>query len=222
MIRDKLLGVGSIYSPSSANALVGDFGQAAFRQMSKDITAEGLKSYLKVFDGIVNETNFKTSLLYFIGAGLEAQVTLQYLSYRAAVESLPSLMPDTNLSHFVAAAEDALPALDYIADNSSLIFPGNLTQSTGVVANTFLEIAMAFNASGDIDTTLAPYESFLNALSTNLTIIADSWRAAGRALAKFWPNDFFSVYGAILASVGGGGAILVIGVVLWMRRRPSQ
>jgi hypothetical protein len=222
MVRDKLLGVGSIYSPSSPNALVGDFGEAAFRQMSQDITVDGLKSYLSVFDGIVDETNFKTSLLYFIGLGLEAQVTLQYLSYRTALESLSALMPDTNLTAFVDAGEDALPAFANIADNSSLIFPGNISQSTGFVSNTFLAIAEAFNASGDIDVTLAPYESTLDSISADLLTIADSWRAAGNALAEIWPNDFLAVYGPVLAFAGGGIAVLIIGVIFWIGRKPSQ
>ncbi|OLS26915.1 MAG: hypothetical protein ThorAB25_20780 [Candidatus Thorarchaeota archaeon AB_25] len=222
MVRDKLLGVGSIYSPSSPNALVGKFGEAAFRQMSQDITADGLKSFLSVFDGVVNETTFKASLLYFVGVGLEAQVTLQYLSYRTALESLPALMSETDLTDFVDAGQDALPAFEDIADNSSLIFPGNISQSTGFVATTFLEIAEAFNASGNIDTTLAPYESTLDSISADLLTIADSWRDAGNALAEIWPNDFLTVYGPVLAFAGGGVAVLIIGVIWYMGRKPSQ
>jgi len=222
MIRDKLLGVGSIYSPNSPNALVGKFGEVGFRQMSKDITTEGLKSFLSVFDGVDDEINFKASLLYFIGLGLEAQVTLQYLSYRTALVSLPSLMSETDLSDFVSAGDDALPAFENIVDNSSLIFPGNMSQSMGFVANTFLDIAEAFNASGDIDTTLAPYESTLDSISADLLIIADSWRAAGNALAEIWPKDFLTVYGPVLAFAVGGVSVLIIVVVWWMRKKPSQ
>ncbi len=222
MVRDKLLGVGQIYSPNSPNALVGKFGQAGFRQMSSDITAEGLKSFLSVFDGVDDETNFKASLLFYIGAGLEAQVTLQYLSYRTALASLPALMSETNLTAFVDAGGDALPAFENLVDNSTLIFPGNLTQMTGSVATTFLEIAEAFNASGDIDATLAPYEATLNSISADLLTIADSWRDAGNALAEIWPNDFLTVYGPLLASAGLAIAVLIIGIVSWMSRKPSQ
>jgi hypothetical protein len=222
MLRDKLLGVGSIYSPSSPNALVGKFGQSGFRQMSQDITADGLKSFLSVFDGVDDEISFKASLLYFIGLGLESQVTLQYLSYRTALESLPSLMSETDLTDFIDAGENALPAFESIADNSSLIFPGNISQATGFVATTFLEIAEAFNASGDIDTTLAPYENTLNAISADLLAIADSWREAGNALTEIWPNDFLTIYGPPLAFVGGGVAILIVVVFWFMRRKPSQ
>ena len=222
LIRDKLLGRGISYSPNSPNALVGKFGEAGFREMSQDITAEGLKSYLSVFDGVDDEINFKASLLYFIGVGLESQVTLQYLSYRTALESLPSIMTETDLTAFMNAADDALPSFDDIADNSSLIFPGNISESTGFVATTFLAIAQSFNVSGDIDAALTPYEATLNAISLDLLTIANSWRDAGNALAAIWPNDFLTVYGPILAFVGGGVAILIIGVVFYMRRKPSQ
>jgi hypothetical protein len=222
MIRDKLLGRGTSYSPNSPNAYVGKFGEAGFRAMSQDITAEGLKSYLSVFDGVDNEINVKASLLYFIGVGLESQVTLQYLSYRTALESLPFIMTDTDLTAFVNAADDALPSFSDIADNSSLIFPGNISESTGFVATTFLAIAESFNASGDIDAALTPYEATLNAFSSDLLTIADSWRDAGSALAAIWPNDFLTVYGPILAFAGGGVAILIIGVVFYMKRKPSQ
>ncbi len=222
MIRDKLLGVGSIYSPNSPNAFIGKFGEAGFRQMSEDMTATGLKSFLSVFDGIDDEISFKSSLLYFIGVGLEAQTTLQYLSYRTALRSLPALMPDTDLTDFVTAGETALPAFASIADNSSLIFPGNISQTTGLVASTFLEIAQSFNSSGDIDAALSPYENILDAISNDLLTIADSWRDAGNALAEIWPNDFLTQYGPVLAFAGGGVAVLIVIAIWWMQRKPSQ
>ncbi|MHA3962180.1 MAG: BtrH N-terminal domain-containing protein [Candidatus Thorarchaeota archaeon SMTZ1-45] len=222
MIRDKLLGVGSIYSPNSPNAFIGKFGEVGFRQMSEDITADGLKSFLSVFDGVEDEISFKASLLYFIGLGLEAQVTLQYLSYRTALASLPALMSNRNLTDFVAAGEMSLPAFANIADNSSLIFPGNISQATGFIASTFLEIAQSFNSTGDIDAALAPYQNTLDTLSNNLLTIADSWRDAGNALAVIWPNDFLTQYGPVLAFAGGGVAVLIMVVIWWMRRKPSQ
>jgi hypothetical protein len=222
MVRDKLLGVGHIYSPSSANAIVGKFGQAAFRKMSEDISITGLTTFLSQFDGYDDEISFKASLLYFVGLGLEAQLTLQYLSYRTALQSLPDLMPDTNLTAFLIAGEDALPAFENLVDNSSLIFPGNISQITGTVSQTFLEIAETFNATGDLDTALAPHESFLESISENLLTIADSWKAAGDELAKYWPNDFLTVYGPTVLVVGSGVGVLVIGLIYWIWKKESQ
>ncbi|TFG34433.1 hypothetical protein EU527_03200 [Candidatus Thorarchaeota archaeon] len=222
LIRDKLLGVGTTYSPSSANAYVGKFGQAGFRAMSSDMTANGLKSYLSVFDGIDNEIQFKASAIMFIGIGLEAQVTLQYLSYRTALSTLPGIMTDTNLTEFVAAGERALPFFEILADNSTLINPTNISKATGYVATTFKAIAEAYNSTGDIAGAFSPYENTLDDISAALLGIADSWRDAGNELAKYWPNDLLSQYGTALAFGIGGVIMLVIYFVWWIRKRPSQ
>ena len=222
LIRNKMLGVGTTYSPSSANAYLGDFGEKAFRAMSTDMTAEGLKSFLSVFDGIANEVNFKASAILFIGMGLEAQVTLQYLSYRTSLDALPKIMTDTNLTAFIEAGEQALPHFEVLTDNSTLIHPTNLTRATGFVASTFKAIADSFNASGDIDAAFAPYETDLNTISTALLGIADSWLAAGNELALIWPNDFISQYGPVLAFSITGVAVIVVLFLMWSRKKPSQ
>ncbi len=222
LIRDKLLGVGSIYSPSSANAYVGNFGEDAFRTMSADMTVEGLKAFLSVFDDIADEVSFKASAILFIGLGLEAQVTLQYLSYRTALEAIPAIMSDTNLTDFILAGEQALPHFEVLVDNSTLINPLNISQATGFVATTFNAIADSFNASGDIDAAFAPYEVELDEISAALLGIADSWLAAGETLAEVWNNDFISQYGPILAFGIGSAAVVVVLFIWGIRKRPSQ
>ncbi len=222
LILDKLLGVGAIYSPSSASAYLGKFGEAAFRSMSTDLTPEGIKNYLSIFDGITDEVNFKASAIMFIGLGLESQVTLQYLSYRTALEALPHLMTDTDLTDFVEAGEQALPYFEVLVDNSTLINPTNLTRATGFVATTFRAIADSYNASGDVDAAFAPYEAEFENISTALLGIADAWRAAGNVLATYWPNDFFSQYGTLLAFGVGGVVAVVILFIWWSGKKPSQ
>ncbi len=222
MVRDKLLGVGTTYFPTSPNAYVGKFGEVGFREMSTDLTPDGLKSYLSLFDDIEDEVKFKASLLYFIGLGFEAQVTLQYLSYRTALYALPDLMSDSDLSEFVTAGEAALPAFAELVDNSTLVFPGNLSQANGFVASTFRGIADAYNASGNIDASLAPYSDDLDTITGNLLIIADSWQAAGLALDAIWPSGFLNEYGPIIAFAGAGVVALVILTFWWIKKKPSQ
>ncbi|MFW9956541.1 MAG: C39 family peptidase [Candidatus Odinarchaeota archaeon] len=222
LIRDKLLGVGTTYSPVSASAYYGKFGEVGFRTMSTDMTASGLKSFLSVFDGIENEVFFKAALIMFIGLGLEAQVTLQYLSYRTALASLPSIMTLTDLNQFIEAGERALPFFAQLADNSTLVYPTNITKATGYVATTFRAISEAYNSTGDIDSAFAPYESTLDDISAALLGIADAWLDAGNALAEIWPNDFISQYGAVIAFAGGGIAVLFVLLVIWIRKKPSQ
>jgi len=222
LIRDKLLGVGAIYSPSSANAYVGNFGETAFLTMSTDMTVEGLKSYLSVFDGIADEVNFKASLILFIGLGLEVQVTLQYLSYRTSLEVLPAIMSDTNLTDFVEAGEQALPHFEVLTDNSTLINPLNISKATGFVATTFKAIADSFNATGDIDLAFDPYEQELIDISTALLGIADSWLDAGDFLASLWSTDFLSQNATFLAFGIGGAVVVVVLFIWWSSKKPSQ
>ncbi|MFW9793836.1 MAG: C39 family peptidase [Candidatus Thorarchaeota archaeon] len=222
MVRDKLLGAGTTYFPTSPNAYIGQFGQAAFRGLSTGITPDGLKSYLSLFDGLENETQIKTSLLYIIGLGLEAHLTLQYLSFRTSLYALPALMPETNLTDFVTAGEAALPAFDVLDDNSTLVYPGNLTQANGFVASTFRAIADAYNSSFDLDSSLASYETNLQTISDNLLIIADAWQAAGLALEAIWPSGWLVTYGPVLVFSGAGVGALVVLTIWWMRKRPSQ
>lgn len=222
MVRDKLLGVGTTYFPTSPNAYVGKFGQAGFRGLSTDLTPDNLKSYLSLFDDVEDEVNFKTSLLYFIGIGLEAQVTLQYLSYRTALYALPALMPDSDLTDFVTAGAAALLAFDELADNSTLVFPGNLSQHNGFVASTFRGIADAYNSSENLDSSLAIFETDLQTITDDLLVIADSWQAAGQALDAIWPSGFLQEYGPIIAFAGAGVGALVILTIWWIRKKPSQ
>ena len=222
MMRDKLLGVGTTYSPSSVNAYIGKFGYAAFQAMSQDFTAEGITEYLSIFDGVADERNFKASLILFLGLGLEAQVTLQYLSYRSALEALPSLLPDVNLTAFLAAADGALAHFDALDDNSTLINPGNLTAATGFVSSTYRTIADLYNSTGDLAGALSAFSTSLSQISNHLEGIGDSWKAAGDALKELWPYQGIGPYLPVIAFAGGGAAVLLVITVFWTKKRPSQ
>jgi hypothetical protein len=222
MIRDKLLGIGTIYSPSSVNAYIGKFGYSAFRAMSQDFTAEGIAEYLSIFDGMADERNFKASLILFLGLGLEAQVTLQYLSYRTALEALPSLLPDVNLTDFLAAADDALVHFDALDDNSTLTNPGNLTAATGFVSSTYRTIADLYNSTGDLAGALSAFSTSLSQISSHLEGIGDSWKAAGDVLKELWPYQGIGPYLPVIAFAGGGVAVLLVLTVFWTKKRPSQ
>jgi hypothetical protein len=114
-------------------------------------------------------------------------------------------MSDVNLTDFTAAGEQALPHFKALADNSSLINPGNLTFRDSPAFGTFWHIADIYNSTGE-----------------HLLGIADSWQAAGNALTEIWPNDFLTVYGPIVAIAGMAVVALVIATVWWIRKTPSQ
>ena len=222
MIRDKLLGVSSSYTSDPTGSIIGNFGEKSFRALSEEVTVEGLSDFLQVFDGMTNEREFKAQVLFFIGIGLESMITLQYLSYRTAIQSLPELMPDVDLDSFMAAAQTANPHFDALSDNSSLVYPGNISMLEGSFANTFIDIAETYNTSGDLNSTLEEYETELNTISQHILGVADSWLAAGNALAEIWPNDIFSIYGVWIVLGGFGAGAVVVALVLFVRKTPSQ
>ncbi|MBD3404554.1 MAG: hypothetical protein GF411_00285 [Candidatus Lokiarchaeota archaeon] len=222
MIRDKLLGVGTTYSPDSPSAYLWHYGEDGFRKLSQDISIAGLKDYLSVFDGAENEVELKASLLAAIGIGLEVQTTLQGYSFKAANQAITNLLDGYNSSAFISAASEAYPHFEALSDNSSLIYPSNLSQLTGYVATTFLDIAEHFNNSGDIDSTLSMYESQLDDISGHLLGIADAWLAAGNVLNTRWPTGIWFDYGIWI--VLGIVVLAVIGVVtiVVIKRTPSR
>ncbi len=222
LLRDKLLGVGSTYAPTSSSAYLWDYGESAFRRMSEDFTTDGLKSYLSIFDGMEDELSFKTSILLFLGLGLESALTLQYLSYRSALDALPYLMPDIDLTDFLAEAELALGAMSQLSDNSTLIYPGNLSAIEGRISTGFFDISQAYNNTGDIDIVLQQNNEFLSDVSSSLMEIADSWLAAGNELATIWPNDVFIQYGPIITIAAFGAGALIVGLIIYIRKTPSQ
>ncbi|MFX1543526.1 MAG: hypothetical protein ACFFCR_10995 [Promethearchaeota archaeon] len=221
-IRDKLLGTATAYYADPSTAVLWKFGEAAFRGLSEDFTIQGLTEYFDIFTGMDGEREFKAQLLTFLGLGLEAQVSLQYLSYRTGLEALPGLMPDIDLAAFLTAGREALPHFEAISANSTLVYPNNLTAQEGPVASLFIGMADEYNSTGDLESVLTAHQSELSEISNHLLGIADSWLAAGNALADIWPNNPFVVFGPYLILAAFAVGALVVVVVVIIRKRPSQ
>jgi hypothetical protein len=221
-IRDRLLGTAAAYYADPNTAVLWKFGEGAFRGLSEDFTFQGLTEFFDIFTGMDGEREFKASLLMFLGLGLEAQVSLQYLSYRTGLEALPSLMPDIDLSAFLIAGRQALPHFEAITDNSTLVYPNNLTAYTGPVASLFMSMADEYNSTGDLEAVLTAHQIELGEVSGHLLGIADSWLAAGNALAEIWPNNPLVIFGPYLAVAAFAVGALVVVVILYIRKTPSQ
>ncbi|MGY5877319.1 MAG: C39 family peptidase, partial [Candidatus Thorarchaeota archaeon] len=222
VVRDRLLGVASSYYAYGDAATIGRYGEQAFRSLGALFTEDGIRNFLDEFTGIDNETTFKTTLLLAIGIGMESQVTLQYLSYRTALEQLPTLMSDVDLTNFVTAGETALPHFEAVSDNSTLINPTNISTYTGPLSSLFISMSEMYNQTEDIDTVLSNYGTDLLDIHDHIVGIADSWLSAGNELAEIWPNDPLTVYGPIIIVASVGVLALITLVVFWIRKQPSQ
>ncbi|MFW9848009.1 MAG: hypothetical protein ACFFF4_02650 [Candidatus Thorarchaeota archaeon] len=226
LIRDKLLGVGTTYSPSGTNAYLWSFGEAGFRQMGNDFTPSVLQSYLSVFSSTIfdspeDEQQFKSTLLLLIGLGAESTISLQYLSYRTALERLPKFVNE-DLSAFLDSADDALPHMAAISSNTTMIYPGNLTVLDAPISTTFFDISQEYNSTGDLEVALNNHAVELAEISGHLIAIADSWRVAGNALVEIWPNDPLVLYGPLLIVAGSAVVIIAAVVIMKIKRTPSQ
>jgi hypothetical protein len=223
IIRDRLLGVPLSYRATGQDALIAKYGQASFRDLSNFFSESAITDLLSIYDDVENARNFKTLLLLTIGVGLEGIFTLQYLSYRTALDSMPSVFPNLDLTDFNDAANQALPHFDAISSNKSLIYPAtNFSVYTGLIARTFIEMATQYNSTGDLNQVLLDKSGELSSIANHLTAIADSWQAAGNSLAVYWPNDFLSTYGSILIPASVGIAAIIITIIYWIKRSPSQ
>jgi hypothetical protein len=221
-VRDRLLGSSSSYAPGSPYGYIWGFGQDAWRRISSDMTPDGLSSYLRVFNGIPNEVQNKALLLLFIGLGLEAQTTLQYVSFKAALEKFSSFMTGVELTSFDTEAGKALPHFEALADNRSLINPFDIAPHEGIVSSTFHNVIDAYNSTGNLTSSLALGALNFSIISQHLLGIADSWKAAGLVLDSIWPTNPLVVYAPFIIIGAIGGVVLAIVVIRWIRKKPSQ
>ena len=190
-------------------------GKTAFSGLGFDLTVEGIRNYAVHF----TDTNKPEAFLYF-GHNLEAVMTMQYLSYRAALRAIPDILPGLDLQEFIDAADDALPHLEILSHNASSYSGFNLVFRESLVFQTFEEIALDYPSFRDIDATISLHLDQLNEIRDHLFAIAESWEAAADALEKVIEQQNTTQNGgSILIAAGGAGIIVIAAVILLFRRR---
>jgi hypothetical protein len=216
-IVDRLRGDRNSYAPDAEEVFFWNFGSDAFRAMAADLTDTGLSSFMDEFDEYNLQT--RSNILQNLGIEIETYLTLQYESYRAAIDALPSVLPDLNLQEFVSEGELALVHFEMFSDNSTindLFYTGGLK----MVTKTFENIAYQYEQvlDGDLSSAVSVYEEDLVEIQTHLTAIANAWDAAADALEKALQGD--GTFPIVLLSTSVAGIVVV--VVLLIRRRLSM
>jgi hypothetical protein len=211
-ICDRLLGNRTSYFQGYESFYFLSVGADAFRGMSLDMTIDGLKMYLEEFQT-------KELALRRLGNQLEVGMTLQYLSYRTALKSLPDLMPNIDLTQFLEAGKKSLPHLETISDNSSLI------DSTGysgdsILYTTINGIADLYETNLNIDEALNEYTEEIEEIANHLLAIADSWGSAGEALSVAIGRTQHSTLNQI-AMIAAGACVVIVITVVVIRKRIS-
>ncbi len=213
LIVSRLLGNPSSYVPfTDEGTFYLNCGEKAFRGLSYDMNPSGLKNYLDEFEGLEERlTNLVT-----VGLTIEMMLTLQYLSYRTAIDSLPTLMPETDIARFQSAAEDALSHMEILSDNRTLVSLNYMETHDSLISNTFLDMAQDYQSSHDMDSVLNDYTDELSEIANHLLAIADSWKAAGLALESALSNNEMLTAGLVVGIMIGGILVVVVTIV---RRR---
>jgi hypothetical protein len=221
-IRDKLLGVGSVYAPSSSSAFLWSFGEGAFREMSQDLRPTSILEFMSIFSGIEDEQAFKAAALVFMGIGIESSLTLQYLSFRTAATVLPNIILEIDETDFSIAVAEAIDSMSALSSNSTLIYPGNASRINGLVSTTFAAISSEFNSTGDLESAVESYSDDLSAISEYLEKTADAWLLAANELSSIWPSSPLGAMAPYIAIGGIAVVIAVIGIWYYILKKPTQ
>jgi hypothetical protein len=216
-ILDRLRGDRNSYAPGSEEVFFWNFGSNSFRAMAADLTDTGLSSYMDEFDEYDLQT--RSLILQNLGFKIETSLTQQYESYRAAIDALPSVLPDLDLQEFVSEAELALEHFELFSDNSTVNTPF-YTASIKLVTKTFDNIAIQYEhvLDGDLSSAISVYEEDLAEIQTHLTAIANAWDAAADALERALQEDGTLNLVLVSSSIVG----IVVLVVVFIRRRSSM
>ncbi|MFW9966810.1 MAG: C39 family peptidase [Candidatus Thorarchaeota archaeon] len=221
-VVSRLLGNSTSYVPETEELSSVSFGEDSFRRLRLDMEAESIKSYIEQFENMEE----RVYALLMIGVNLEKMMTLQYLSYRVALEALPDVMPNTDLTQFLVEGRAALSHMEALSENGTLTDLHYLESCDSLLTNTFIGIAMKYNSTEDIDTTLNSYAWQLGKIALSLVRIADAWKAAGEALQAALSgvlepsaSDWSNLIGTA-ATIGAGAAVILI-VLTWKRMKKS-
>ncbi len=212
-VCERLRGDRSSYGEGLEDVFFANFGADAFRGLSYDLTKESIVAYL---DDVSSNKVDRFYTLITTGLQIEMGITLQYLSYRESLETLPHILAELDLEAFSECANQALPHLVILSENASLIdayYPVNGT----ILTQTFTNIADLYYETDDLEAAIDYYEQDLEDVRSHLTEIADAWVAAADALeAAFQGADI-----TVQLTIASGLVIMIAVVVVLYRRRSA-
>jgi hypothetical protein len=209
-VCERLRGDRSSYGEGLEDVFFANFGADAFRGLSYDLTKESIIAYL---DDVSSNKDDRFYTLITTGLQIEMGITLQYLSYRESLKTLPRILADLDLDAFSESANQALPHLAVLSENASLIdayYPANGT----ILTQTFTNIADLYYETDALEAAIDYYEQDLEDVRGHLIAIADAWVAAADALEAAFQGADITVQLAIAS-----GLVIVIAVLVVLYRR---
>ncbi|MFW9803245.1 MAG: C39 family peptidase [Candidatus Thorarchaeota archaeon] len=211
-ICERLRGVRSSYGEGLENVFYANFGADAFRGLSYDLTKESIIAYL---DDVSSDKDDRYYTLIITGLLMEMGITLQYLSYRESLKTLPSILAGLDLEPFLESASAAVSHLAVLSENASLIDPYYTVNGT-ILTQTLTNIADLYYETEDLESAIEYYEQDLVDIRDHLIEIADAWVAAADALESTSRED--TTMQLVIAS----GLVAVIAIIAVLYRRRSR
>ncbi|MFX1264551.1 MAG: BtrH N-terminal domain-containing protein [Promethearchaeota archaeon] len=213
-LLDRLQGDRTSYAAGFENVFFWNFGADAYRGLALDLTPAGIAGFL---DEVSTSSETRCRYLKGLSMELEGFLGIQYLSFRGALATLPSLLPDLDLEAFTDIGRESLSHFEAISDNATMVdydYSGGNT----ILTQTFDDIISAYETSGNLEAALSQNEPKLNEIQDHLLAIADAWTAAAAALES-------ACYGAVdvlTPLIAAGSTCVVVVLVVFMRRRRSK
>jgi hypothetical protein len=211
-ICERLRGDRSSYGEGLEDVFFANFGADAFRGLSYDLTKESIISYL---DDVSSNKDDRYYTLIVTGLQIEMGITLQHLSYRESLKTLPSILADLDLEAFLESASPAVPHLAVLSENASLIDPYYTVNGT-ILTQTLTNIADLYYETDDLEAAIEYYEQELENIRVHLIAIADTWVAAADALEAALHDADITMQLVVVS-----GLVVVIAVVVLLHRRRS-
>jgi len=211
-LLDRLRGDRTSYAAGFENVFFWNFGADAYRGLAVDLTPVGISDFLDEVS-----TTRETRCLYMktLSMELEGFLGIQYLSFRGALATLPSLLPDLNLEPFTDIGKESFPHFEAISDNATMVdydYSGGNT----ILTQTFDDIISAYETSGDLEAALFQNEVKLNEIQDHLLAIADAWTAGAASLESAYYGGTDILLPLIVVS---STCIVVVSVVFILQRR---
>lgn len=219
MVCNRLLGDPATYTPDLNDTSFFNFGANAFRRLSRDLTPAGIMQHLSEFNGLPDEREQQIAALSRMGLVLDAGIVMQFLSFRCALQALPDLLSGLDLSTFVALGQQALPHMEALCDNGSLI-QISLDSYQSLLKDTFVGIIDSFSESGDIRSAVFEYLGELSGITWHLSAIANAWEAAGLHLATLLGRNPPPIWIPIV--IGGTMVLSITLVAIYLFRKRSH
>jgi hypothetical protein len=212
-ITDRLRGEREAYMDDIEDAFFLSFGADAFRALGLDMTVESLGTYLDEYD-----EGLGYYVLLDFALQVESACTLQYLAFREAIEAIPALFPDDDLSGFISACEEALPHLDALSDNATWVSIDPFSHSN-LLWDTFLDMAELYNSTKSMTTAFATCETEIDEIVSHLLAISDAWNRAADELDRVLQGT--PLLGGLPTVVLGVSVLGIVAlvVVVFLRRR---